>query len=156
MSIMLVNSEQMEGVANLVLEKAIQKTHVESARTDNTAIVITLEGDLGAGKTTLIQHIARSLGVRDVIQSPTFVLMRRYSINHQFFTTLIHIDAYRIEDETEIDALKLTEYIDNPHALICIEWPQKIPHYIKTLSERVAMVAVRLHHRGEQRDIEIE
>src|SRR3989344_584801 len=61
------------------------------------ALVISLEGDLGAGKTTFTQGFGEALGVREKIQSPTFVILKIYKINKKSnFKNFIHVDAYRI------------------------------------------------------------
>src|ERR1700754_3179272 len=62
------------------------------------ATLVTLTGELGAGKTTFTQSLARALGVTDTVTSPTFVLEKIYSLpdSTQGFTRLVHIDAYRL------------------------------------------------------------
>lgn len=70
-----------------------------------TATVIALSGDLGAGKTTLTQELARQLGVTDTVISPTFVIMKEYAITRGPYTQLVHIDAYRLESAAELERL---------------------------------------------------
>ncbi len=94
--------------------------------------VVLFDGDLGRGKTTSIQEIARSLGVTESVLSPTFVLMKQYQTSDEYFTTLIHIDAYRITDGSLFRLLGLDAVIADPHTLVCVEWPNLIPelgHY---------------------------
>lgn len=67
--------------------------------------------------------------VIDVVTSPTFVVMRLYETEYTSITTLVHIDAYRIEDEQEIEVLNIKALLDTPQTLVCIEWPQQIPKY---------------------------
>ncbi len=81
--------------------------------------VICLYGNLGAGKTTLVQGIARGLGIKKRVISPTFVLMRQY--NH-----LYHIDLYRLETVEDTTALGLEELWSDPANILLIEWPEKI------------------------------
>jgi len=95
-----------------------------------TAAVITLTGNLGAGKTTLVQSIARALGVSEVVTSPTFVVMKSYQTTHAVFTTLVHIDAYRIDDVAELEVLHFKELLATQNTLICIEWPERIMNAI--------------------------
>ncbi len=95
-------------------------------KTSTRATVIDLKGDLGAGKTTLVQMLGRELGVTETIQSPTFVLMKIYNIQHPIFKRLVHIDAYRIDDIDEAKILKLEEVFADPTNLVCIEWAEKI------------------------------
>ena len=86
--------------------------------------VIALEGDLGAGKTTLVRAVARGLGITEVVQSPTFNIMKLYLKGNR---PLIHIDAYRLADvNTDIG---LDEYISFETGLTMIEWP----HFIENL-----------------------
>jgi tRNA threonylcarbamoyladenosine biosynthesis protein TsaE len=90
---------------------------------------IALSGDLGAGKTTLVQAIARELGVVDTVTSPTFVVMKQYKIAKGRFDTLVHIDAYRIEDEAELGVLHARDLFDDSSNLVVVEWPEKVPSY---------------------------
>lgn len=95
------------------------------------ATVIALKGDLGAGKTAFVKAVAKLLGITHEITSPTFVIMKSYEIPaHTFFKTLIHMDAYRIEDEDEMRVLKFGEILSDQSTLVCIEWPEKIQNLI--------------------------
>lgn len=94
------------------------------------AHVLALTGDLGAGKTTFTQQLGEVLGVKEHIVSPTFMIMRNYATTHAVYTKLVHIDAYRIEDEGEAEVLRLDEVLRDQSALVCIEWPERIPAYI--------------------------
>ncbi len=93
----------------------------------DTAQMITLQGDLGAGKTAFTKELASLLGIQESITSPTFVIMKSYAIpNHPYFKTLTHIDAYRIEEDGEMLVLGFAELIQDSTRLICIEWPERI------------------------------
>jgi len=96
------------------------------------AIVVTLEGDLGAGKTTFTQALAKELGVTEHVVSPTFMIMRMYKTTHEYFKKLVHIDAYRIEDESEVDVLCIPDLFKEKDSLVCIEWPERIPQALPT------------------------
>jgi len=94
------------------------------------AVVLTLFGDLGAGKTTLIQGIARGLGIKSRVISPTFLLMRIYPFLNKK-RKLFHIDAYRIENRKNAAIFKKESHIfKNPLHIVVIEWPEKISHII--------------------------
>lgn len=81
--------------------------------------VLTLEGDLGAGKTTFIKGIALALGIHDVVTSPTFNIFNTY----RGTKTLLHMDAYRLEGNPKIiDELMLEDFMLPPYCL-AIEWP---------------------------------
>lgn len=89
-------------------------------------VVVGLRGDLGAGKTTLVQALAQRLGVAETVTSPTFVVAKWYRTEHHIWKTLIHIDAYRIEDEGELNAIGWRDILATKGALIVVEWPEKI------------------------------
>jgi len=96
----------------------------------NESLIVALHGNLGAGKTTLTQNLAKLLKVEEQIQSPTFVIQKNYTLRDQPFETLVHIDAYRIEDEKEMGPLNLNETLNQKESLIIIEWPEQIAGYI--------------------------
>jgi tRNA threonylcarbamoyladenosine biosynthesis protein TsaE len=88
------------------------------------ATVLALYGDLGAGKTTFVQEIANALGVSSSVQSPTFVLQKKYETQHERFTTLLHMDLYRLDTTDELAVLDLDTCFYDPRILCCIEWPE--------------------------------
>jgi tRNA threonylcarbamoyladenosine biosynthesis protein TsaE len=96
------------------------------------ATVIALHGDLGAGKTTFVQTLGQLLGVSEQITSPTFTIMKGYETTDDTFTTLIHMDAYRIDDISELGPLRFSEILDTPNTLVCIEWAERIKDALGT------------------------
>jgi tRNA threonylcarbamoyladenosine biosynthesis protein TsaE len=88
--------------------------------------VVALSGDLGAGKTTFVQTLAKELGVTDTVTSPTFTIMKSYATTSQWFENLVHLDVYRLEDINETTPLRLSEILKMPNTLVCIEWAEKI------------------------------
>ena len=105
------------------------------------AQAITLSGQLGAGKTTFVQHLAEKLGVHEHPTSPTFVIMRQYPVEgHAWITTLTHIDAYRIDSLDEMRPLRFAEELEREGNLICIEWPEQIASLIPR--DRIAVTIV--------------
>jgi tRNA threonylcarbamoyladenosine biosynthesis protein TsaE len=101
-----------------------------------TATVVALSGELGAGKTTFVQQLAQILGIREAVTSPTFVIMKSYITTDSIFQTLVHMDAYRIEDDTEMGPLNFKHVVAQPNTLVCVEWAERIstflpPHTIK-------------------------
>lgn len=100
----------------------------------STATLITLQGELGAGKTTFVQEFAKKLGIKEVVQSPTYVLMRSYPFEGERtsfgrprrYNRLVHIDAYRLEDPEEFKTLRPADFLDDPKALVLVEWPEKL------------------------------
>ena len=94
-------------------------------KTMDRAHVVGLRGALGAGKTTFVQHVARALGVANDVTSPTFVIMQKHKTAHPVFTSLVHIDAYRLKAE-EVGTIGWEETIKDPHALVLVEWPEQL------------------------------
>ena len=93
----------------------------------SAATIIELVGDLGAGKTTFMQGVGEFFGVREHLVSPTFVIQRNYEIPTGFpWKGLVHIDAYRIEDEKELRAIAFDGYARDQENIIFIEWPTNL------------------------------
>jgi len=101
----------------------------------NSATIVGLYGNLGAGKTTFTQTLAKNLGVEETVTSPTFVVEKIYELTKQKFTHLIHIDAYRLEKSEELLHLGWKEVILDPKNLILVEWADRVidimPKHIK-------------------------
>lgn len=101
----------------------------ELAKQKEDLQVITLSGDLGAGKTTFTQGFARAIGIKKHLISPTFIIMRTYQLpedpqsKKNFF---YHVDLYRIGGAADIEDLGLLEVIADPQNIVVIEWPEKI------------------------------
>jgi tRNA threonylcarbamoyladenosine biosynthesis protein TsaE len=92
-----------------------------------TATIVCLFGEVGAGKTTLTQSIAQSLGIDETITSPTFVIQKEYKvIRHNWIKNMIHIDAYRLDNKQDLEYLGWDTLIQNPQNLIIIEWPEMV------------------------------
>lgn len=116
------------------------------------ATVVALSGELGAGKTSLTQEIARQFGIKENVNSPTYVIMKKYKIplSTYGFRLLIHIDAYRLESEQELEKLGWQEIIAEPENLILIEWPERVKKLIPKDAVRIS-----LEHRDRSRSIRI-
>lgn len=120
------------------------------------ATVVTLSGDLGAGKTTFVKALARQLRVREEVTSPTFVIERLYdlpkNVGHPMsYTTLVHIDAYRLTSAQELEVLGWKEVIADKNNLILLEWPEMVEGAIPG-----GAIRVRLEWISEtERDIAI-
>jgi len=89
-----------------------------------TPITVGLIGDLGSGKTTFVQGMAKGLGIdpRYYVNSPTFTMVNEY---HGKKVNLIHVDLYRIEKPLEIETLALEEYLHSGK-IVVIEWSEKL------------------------------
>ena len=104
--------------------------------------VLALHGDLGAGKTTFVQTIARELGITETVTSPTFVIMKKYTLLDQSFRALIHIDAYRLKDSHELEILGWDELAAEPENIICIEWPERVESVIPETAQHITFTFV--------------
>lgn len=98
---------------------------------DQKINIITLEGELGSGKTTLTQGIGELLGI-DRMTSPTFTIVKEYPLgdNVYQFKKLYHIDLYRLHAEEEVKELGLSELWTNSQNLVIIEWPKIIEEHL--------------------------
>jgi len=98
-----------------------------------TAAVLALEGELGGGKTTFTQGLAKVLGVKEKITSPTFVIMKKFDIRklgNWDIKKLYHIDCYRLDDAKDLAELGFAEILEDPKNLIVIEWADKVKSLI--------------------------
>ena len=130
-------------------EEIAKKFLKQISKQNKTATVVGLYGDLGTGKTTFTQMMAKTLGIKRKVNSPTFVIMKKYILplpkgsarrargskspllipplrRGGEFKYLFHIDAYRLKNEKELLALGWGEMILSPENLIFIEWPENI------------------------------
>lgn len=105
----------------------IKETHKKDLE---EATVLAFSGELGSGKTTLTQEIAKILGVKEKLVSPTFVIMKKYKVKDKKFKNLIHIDAYRLDKGEELEKLGWGEIVKNKENLIIIEWPERVKECI--------------------------
>lgn len=99
--------------------------------------ILALIGPLGAGKTTFTQAFAKSLGIKQNLISPTFILMREYFIPGQKVKKLYHIDLYRLDKIEEIDSLGLGEIFSNPQNIVIIEWADKLGNLLPKTAVRL-------------------
>ncbi len=86
---------------------------------------LALHGNLGVGKTTFVQGLARGFGIHGTVTSPTFNIFTFYRGRR----TLVHLDAYRLENDAQIEALMLDEFLTSPFCM-AVEWPEKIAGWL--------------------------
>src|SRR5882672_2797429 len=84
-------------------------------------VVLYLRGELGAGKTTCVRSLLRTLGVTGLVRSPTYTLVETY---HLATLTCVHVDLYRLQSLTEVDELGLRD-LTGPGSLLMVEWPER-------------------------------
>jgi len=129
-------------IAEIYLRKILTSTNHPGAR------VVGLSGELGAGKTTFIQAVAKQLGIKSKVGSPTFVIMKRYPIRkrgrHKF---LFHLDAYRLKNERELLHLGWEKIITNGEHLVFIEWPENVS---KVMPKHAKVVKISHGEKGQR------
>jgi len=103
---------------------------------------IYLEGELGAGKTTLVRGLLHELGHQGKVKSPTYTLVERYKTTHKI---IYHFDLYRLLSPEELDYLGLDDYFQD-HNLCLIEWAQQGEGYLPTPD-----MELKLIYNGKQR-----
>ena len=98
-------------------------TQVQTAIAETGVTVVAFEGEMGAGKTTLIRALAAGLGVADDVSSPTFALVNEYRDSHN--KPVYHFDFYRIDSIDEAQRMGAAEYLDSGY-LCLVEWPARV------------------------------
>ncbi|MCX6755004.1 MAG: tRNA (adenosine(37)-N6)-threonylcarbamoyltransferase complex ATPase subunit type 1 TsaE [Candidatus Nomurabacteria bacterium] len=121
------------------------------------ATVVALYGNLGAGKTTFTQSLGKHLGIKRKVNSPTFVIMKSYFLPlprgsaqgaRGCFKNLIHIDAYRLKNEKDLENLGWAEIIANPENLVFIEWPENVPKALPKKHHKIKISHTKEGHRS--------
>lgn len=103
--------------------KETQKLGFDFAKTLRRGSVVCLYGDLGSGKTTFVQGLAKGLGIKRRIISPTFIIVRSYELGVMSFC---HVDLYRTETVNDLKGLGLEEILEDPSNITVIEWAQNL------------------------------
>ncbi len=120
MEYMIHNLDEMRDFAKSFLRE------LECGARTSCATVVSLSGDLGAGKTAFVKELAKELGIEQHITSPTFVIFKKYHTAHSIFRTLVHIDAYRLQKGEDLESLGWSDLIKDPKNLILLEWPEMV------------------------------
>lgn len=131
-----------------IAKRFLDKLLVKGGKSE-CALVVALSGELGAGKTAFTKAVAKHLGIKATVNSPTFVIMQKYSIPkrgvHKF---LFHMDAYRLKNERELSALGWQEIISKREHLVFIEWPENVA---KIIPADAAHISISSHEDGRRR-----
>ena len=94
----------------------------------------------------MTQALAKELGVKENVISPTFILMKKYEVKDARYKNLVHIDAYRFDSHHELEKIGWQEIISNPENLVFLEWPEKVP---ESIPENV--IRINLSHKNEEK-----
>jgi len=122
------STEETKEVAEKIAREFLNKM------TGKRAAVLSLRGDLGAGKTTFVQGFAKGLGIKEKILSPTFVILKKFKIAEiknqkskiKNFESFYHIDCYRLKGRKDLEILGFKKILLDPKNIIAIEWPERI------------------------------
>ena len=96
---------------------------LRAAIAEVSCLVVAFEGEMGAGKTTLIRALCAAMGVADAVSSPTFALVNEYRDGRE--QPVYHFDFYRIDSEAEAERIGASEYFDSGY-LCLVEWPARV------------------------------
>lgn len=127
------------------LAAKIAKEIIRSGLHKKHARVVALEGELGAGKTTFTQGFAKTLGIKNRMVSPTFLIFREYPMKNKNFSYFYHADVYRIRSPKELAVLGFKNILAEPRNIVLIEWADRIK---ELLPKDVIRVELR-HGRKE-------
>lgn len=114
-----------------IISHSPEQTRQIGARVGRLALpgdLILLSGQVGAGKTAFVQGVARGLGVRGYVQSPTFALANEHAgcLPSGRPVDLYHLDFYRLEGADDLVTFGYDEYLDAPQAVVAVEWPERL------------------------------
>jgi tRNA threonylcarbamoyladenosine biosynthesis protein TsaE len=136
------SDKQTKEIAEILAQTILQDS-------DISPIVFALKGNLGSGKTSFIQGIAKGLGIKQKILSPTFNIFKKFRIAKKNLKYFYHFDCYRIEDSNEIIQLGFNDIIKEKGNLIFIEWAERIK---KILPKNTIWIEFK-NKGGEERGI---
>lgn len=135
-----------------MLKSIVNMTHISYSKEDTCKIaskvakelsggdILALRGDLGSGKTTFTQGLAKAFGVTATVASPTFVILKKYSVDSEKVKEIYHMDSYRLLGSGDLEAIGFYEIIQKPNAVLIVEWPEKIAEALDDLGKRVKTI----------------
>ena len=146
MKFLLEDEKSTQELAQTLAEALGESPRLKRAR------VVTLSGELGAGKTTFAQAFGLAFGVKRKLLSPTFALRTIYKTKSKKYNTLEHYDWYRIDGVKELRALGWEEAMKDPKRILIVEWPERARRAIPKIHTRVKLA----HTKGNGRSVTIQ
>lgn len=127
-----------------IAQEFLQKLYQEEKK---YARVICLQGNLGAGKTAFVKAVGRILGIKSIVNSPTFVIIKRHLPRRGPHKTLFHIDAYRLKNERDLKILGWEEILKDKENIIFIEWPERVRKIMPRHAHKIKISHKNFGHR---------
>ncbi len=122
-----------------------KKIAIQLAKKLHKGDVVALYGELGSGKTTFTGYLVGALGVKARVQSPTFVLARKYSSPE---LVVNHIDLYRLTSVEEVLDIGVKELLEDKDVITVIEWPELIENLLPK-----STIRINFEYQGEDEDV---
>ena len=137
----------------LLTEAAVEL--VRSLKGDSFHIVL-LKGTLGSGKTTFTKYVGKALGIpEESIQSPTYTVLREYSLDLHPAGLFLHMDLYRIKDIETIEQYGLLELFSQKKGIFFIEWPELLESWLSGFKEHITLLEFQISESSEKRTLSI-
>lgn len=131
------NIKETENIARYFVEKVVFKKNKNKG-----ALVVALSGDLGAGKTAFVKAVAKVLGIKKKVNSPTFVILKKYFLKEKTgYKYLFHLDVYRLKNENELRHIGWDEILRNDKHLVFVEWPENVKKAIPKGSKLIKITS---------------
>jgi tRNA threonylcarbamoyladenosine biosynthesis protein TsaE len=151
---MIMNISRETHSAEELQELAAELWREHLSKVLPTAIVLKLEGELGAGKTTFIQGLGKVLGIQEPLTSPSYTYVSEYDFDTGSEQgVLVHVDAWRVADPATAQLLGIQKYL-RPHHIVAIEWPQRLPT-LKVDPKSSVLVEINIVEISEGRRVNI-
>jgi tRNA threonylcarbamoyladenosine biosynthesis protein TsaE len=101
-----------------------------------------ISGELGSGKTTLVSAIAKKIGIKETVTSPTFNIVKNYNVpdGPNGVSNLCHVDLYRLEHHSKYDELEISESIAKQGNITFVEWPEIMINIDRLMSKKIQIV----------------
>lgn len=125
---------------------------IKATKTGKSALVFALQGELGSGKTTFVQALAKALGIKEKITSPTFLLIKTYQLKNLKLKNFVHIDCYRLTLPKELEHLGFRKILRDKNTILIVEWADRVR---KLLPRNTVWIKFKHGDRPKERMLEI-
>ena len=131
------SEEETQQVATQIIDRLVSKLK-------KSPVIVAIEGELGAGKTQLVKGLARAMGVKNLVTSPTYTLLKEYEYELMGISgKIFHIDCWRMQSNQELESLGLDKILITSN-LIAIEWMNKTEEILRKYENKLAILWVKI------------